>query len=186
LGAKPARRAGIKMNFYEAAALVVADAAFILSIIIAYTQIKMHVQEQRPFLSFGGVSEVPRVVYETKTVGVDFYIRLKNVGRCVLYYEVTCFDVFVGGVKQPCAGDANISCVIGVNGESSPDKFFDNLIPFEEEKSGRYQTPDYKIVFSAEYRKSNKAGKKYKIFYEIDAAFERGIKKEIYVKSFAE
>jgi len=161
--------------------LVVALSAFAVALTTAIIQIKVHLQELRPYLSFSGTSGKVIINSETGQVGMDFILNLKNVGKCVLYYDVIQFDVFVNGAKMPDVDVKSKGSVIGVNTEAIYRKYYSEVSqhntqqPFEQ-----YIPPNHKIVFTIEYYKANRPKKRYKLFYEVFVEHKDGIPRELY------
>lgn len=165
---------------------IIALAAFVLSLILAIRQINMQIQESRPYLSFTGTNGMVKIFEDTGIVGMDFNLKLKNVGKCVLYYEVIQFDIFVNGTKLSDVDVKNKGSVIGINSETIYNKFYNSLLQYEKGlKPEQYVPPNHKIVLSIEYYRANKQKKRYKLFYEIFVEFEPGIRREFYGKTFA-
>jgi hypothetical protein len=166
---------------------IVAFFAFMVALITAIIQIKVHVQELRPFLSFSGTKNIIKIFIETGRAGIDFVLILKNVGKCVLYYEIVQFDIFVNGVKLPDVDVRNKGSVIGVNTEVAYSKFFEEILQYEKGlMPEQYVLPNHKLIFLIEYHRANKPRKKYKLFYEVFIEFENGARREFYGKTLAD
>jgi hypothetical protein len=165
---------------------IIALSALILALITAFIQIKVHMQSLRPFLSFGGTNGIIRIFEETGVAGIDFNIRLMNVGNNVLRYEVLEFDVYLNDVKLPDVVETSTGSIIGVNTEISHNRFYNNILAYKKGLSPeQYTPPNHKICFSIEYYRVNKTKKKYRLSYEVFVSFDSGIKREIYGKTFA-
>jgi len=174
-------------NFFMSGTFLIASIAFVLSLITAIIQIRVHLQELRPYLSFAGTSEIIRLFEGINTVGMDFILMLENVGKCVLCYEVIHFDIFVRGQKLPDVDLKNKGSVIGIGAKTTYSKYINNMIPFNENlKPAEYVPPNYKISFSIEYYKVGKQKRKYKLSYDIDVEFEYLTRREFHGNAFAD
>ena len=172
------------MNCFE---LIIAFSAFLVALVTAIIQIKVHRQELRPYLSFSGTTGIVKIFTDTGKAGMDILINLMNVGKCVLVYEVSKFDVFVNGVKLPDVDVTNKGSVIGVNTGASYRKYYEGILQYSERLSPeQYIPPNHKIVFDIEYYKVNKPTKRYKLSYEVSLEFSDGIRREFYDKTYSD
>lgn len=164
----------------------IAFAALAISLIVAIIQIRTQLQELRPYLSFAGTNGIVKVFEETGIAGMDVNLKLINVGKCVLYYEIMQFDVFVNGIKWPDFDVRNNGSVMGINTETVYNKFYNNFLQYEKGLNPvQYIPPNHRIVFSIEYYRVNRPKKRYKLSYEVTVEFEHGVKRELYGKTFA-
>jgi len=127
---------------------IISLAAFLLALVLAVRQIQMMSQEMRPYLSFSQLEPVLTVCPETGSTDVDFNLKLENVGKCVLRYETTQFDVFINHMRLPNVHTKSTGSVIGVNTTSSYNRFYTGVWQYPTNPAPqKYIAPNCKIIF---------------------------------------
>ena len=161
-------------------------AALAVALITAIIQIRIQYREWRPYLSFTGMNGIVKIFIDTGLAGIDFILNLKNVGKCVLYYNVIQFDIFINGVKAPDVELSSEGSVIGVNSDATYSKFFNGILQYKVGLAPeQYTPPNHKIIFTIEYYRADKQRKKYKLSYEMSFEVENGVQRMFYGKTFA-
>jgi len=115
-------------------------------------------QEMRPYLSFSGLDTAFIASQQPDSIGMAFSLNLENVGKCVLSYETTQFDVFINNVQLPNVQTKSTGAVIGINTKGTYNRFYSGISPLPT---------DCRVIFSIEYFRINMPKKKYKLSYEI-------------------
>lgn len=165
---------------------IIASVSIVISLLVAFVQIRTQIQEFRPYLSYEGMSERIKIVESTGCAGIEFNINLRNVGKCVLNYEMVSLDIFINGLKLPEVALKNRGSIIGVNGRACYNKYYNDILKYEINLPREEYIPtNYKIIFNIEYGRASSTKRKYKLSYEIDVEFDNGYRKENYGKTFA-
>ena len=166
---------------------IISLAAFILALVLAVRQIQMQIQDMRPYLSYSGLNGVLKVDQNTGRADMDFNLKLENVGKCVLRYEVVKFDIFISGLQLPEVQLKSTGSIIGVNTTAIYSKFYKGIWQYPTNLAPQeHAPPNYKVDFVIEYYRTNKPEKKYKLHYEIFKEFESGVVRELFGETFAD
>jgi len=166
---------------------IISLAAFILALVLAIVQIRMMSLEMRPYLSFSNLEPALTVNKETGCADIDFTLRLENVGKCVLRYETTQFDVWINDLQLPNVQTTSTGSVVGVNTSTVYRRFYTEIWHYPTNPAPEnYIAPNCKIIFAISYYRINKPTKKYSLSYEVVLESKGGVTRVLYGKTFAD
>ena len=164
---------------------VIAVSALLVSVVTAWAQIRLQSQEWLPYLTYEKIT-VSNTSYKADELILSFYMKMRNVGRCVLRYEVTRFNINIDlnndnpyvedDVRRWISFDEQdrLSGVIGIKSDTFYKSTFHSTsfkpeyrILFNEEGVEKAIKIQCRIDITIAFWKINGAGARYELDQEV-------------------